>query len=80
MFMTSSEALAECSPLVKGDGSKLLPDLCEIRNVSRYIAIKVGLKAMEEGVATKVDREVLEKSVDKNFWLPEYREYRRTPF
>jgi malate dehydrogenase (oxaloacetate-decarboxylating) len=80
MFMTSSEALAACSPLVKGDGTKLLPDLCEIREVSRYIANQVGQKAMEEGVATKVDKNVLEKAVDKNFWMPEYREYRRTPF
>lgn len=80
MFMTSSKALAECSPRVKSGDGTLLPDLCTIREVSRYIAIQVGLKAMEEGVATKVDREVLERAVDKNFWLPEYRDYRRTPF
>lgn len=80
MFMISSEALAECSPLVKGEGKNLLPDLCEIKKVSRYIAIKVALKAMQEGVATRIDEEVLKKAVDKNFWLPEYREYRRTPF
>lgn len=80
MFMTSSEALAECSPLVKKESGKLLPDLNQIREVSRQIAVKVGLKAMEEGVATKVEQAVLEQAVDKNFWLPEYREYRRTPF
>ena len=80
MFMTSSEALAECSPLVKGEADELLPDLDKIRAVSKYIAIKVGLKAMEQGVATKVDRSVLEEKVQKNFWLPEYREYRRTSF
>jgi malate dehydrogenase (oxaloacetate-decarboxylating) len=80
MFMTSSEALAACSPLVQGTGTKLLPDLSDIRKVSRYIAIQVGLKAMQEGVATKVDKSVLENAIDKNFWLPEYREYRRTPF
>ncbi|MCW8879413.1 MAG: NAD-dependent malic enzyme [Kangiellaceae bacterium] len=80
MFMTSSEALAECSPLVKGEGNTLLPDLNAIREVSKYIAIKVGLKAMEQGVATKVAQEVLEHSVEKNYWMPEYREYRRTSF
>ncbi len=80
MFMTSSEALAECSPLVKGENDDLLPDLEQIRAVSKYIAIKVGLKAMEQGVATKVDLSVLEKAVEKNFWLPEYRDYRRTSF
>ncbi len=80
MFIASSEALAECSPLVKGESQNLLPSLNEIRNVSRYIAVQVGLKAMEEGVATRVDKEVLEAAVERNFWLPEYREYRRTPF
>lgn len=80
MFMTSSEALAECSPLVKGEGNELLPDLEKIREVSKYIAVKVGLKAMEQGVATKVDLSVLEAAVEKNFWLPKYREYRRTSF
>ncbi len=80
MFMVSSEALAECSPLVTGKNQQLLPDLCEIREVSRYIAVKVGMQAMKEGVAPIVDQEVLEKAVDKNFWLPEYREYRRSSF
>jgi len=80
MFMTASEALAACSPLVKGENDNLLPDLADIRQVSQYIAIQVGLKAMEQGVATKVEQDVLEKSVEKNYWLPEYREYRRTSF
>ena len=80
MFMISSEALAACSPLVKGEGDSLLPDLSSIRAVSKYIAIQVGLKAMEQGVATKVDRTVLERAVEKNYWLPEYRDYRRTSF
>lgn len=80
MFITASEALAECSPLVKGESDELLPDLCSIREVSRYIAVQVGLKAMEQGFATQVCPEVLEKSVDRNFWLPQYRDYRRTSF
>ncbi|WP_444996001.1 NAD-dependent malic enzyme [Aliikangiella sp. IMCC44359] len=80
MFMTSSEALAACSPLVKDESNQLLPDLNDIREVSRYIAVQVGLKAMEQGVATKVERSVLEKAVEKHFWLPEYRDYRRTSF
>jgi len=80
MFMVASEALAECSPLVKDDGNQLLPELSEIKEVSRYIAIKVGMQAIKEKVALRIDQETLEKCVDKNFWLPEYREYRRTPF
>jgi malate dehydrogenase (oxaloacetate-decarboxylating) len=80
MFMVSSEALAECSPLVKGEGDQLLPDLNQIQAVSRYIAIKVGLQAIKDDVGLRVDEETLEKCVEKNFWSPEYRQYRRTPF
>lgn len=80
MFMTASEALAACSPLVKGENDNLLPDICKISEVSHYIAVQVGLKAMQQGVATRVEQAVLERSVQNNFWLPEYREYRRTPF
>ncbi|TQV73725.1 NAD-dependent malic enzyme [Aliikangiella marina] len=80
MFMTSSEALAACSPLVKGENANLLPDLGDIREVSKYIAVQVGLKAMEQGVATKVEASVLEAAVEKNYWMPEYRSYRRTSF
>ncbi len=80
MLMISAEALAECSPLVTGKGDALLPALSDIRGVSRHIAVAVGLKAMEEGVATRVDQQVLEKAVDKQFWEPQYREYRRTSF
>ena len=42
--------------------------------------MQVGLKAMEQGVATKVEESVLQAAIAKNFWLPEYREYRRTSF
>ena len=77
MFMVASEALAECSPLVKGSGKNLLPALSQIREVSLYIAMAVGLQAIKEGVAPAVSREELEKQIQANFWSPEYREYRR---
>lgn len=80
MFMAASKALAESSPLVKGESRHLLADLEQIKSLSRYIAVQVGLTAMQENVATKIQQSALEKAVDKNFWLPEYRQYRRTPF
>lgn len=77
MFMVASEALAACSPLVSGSGEKLLPDLSEIREVNRTIALQVGLQAIEEGVAPKMESDELVKAIDQNFWLPEYRNYSR---
>lgn len=77
MFMVASEALAEISPLVNGTGDTLLPALNELREVSLYIALAVGLKAIEEGVAPAITQQELEESIQNNFWSPEYREYHR---
>ncbi len=75
--MHASEALAECSPLVNGTGKELLPGLNQLREVSLTIALAVGLQAIEEGVAPAATKEQLEQKIQANFWIPEYREYRR---
>ncbi len=80
MFMAASEALASCSPLVTGDGNDLLPALSEIRKVSRIIAVAVAKQAMQNGVAVEISDEKLQRRIDSNFWLPEYRDYRRSSF
>ncbi len=78
MFMVASETLANNSPLVKGTGNELLPPLKQIRNVSKEIAIAVANQALEENVAVNDEESCLFDLVEKNFWEPEYREYRRT--
>ncbi|MFK5923565.1 MAG: NAD-dependent malic enzyme [Verrucomicrobiota bacterium] len=80
MFITASEALAEFSPLVRGEGDFLLPELDNIRELSAHIAFEIGKQAMEEGVATRVDESVLKESIKRSMWFPEYRAYRRTSF
>ena len=77
MFMVASEALAKCSPLANGTGNDLLPALNELREISLYIALAVGLQAIAEKVAPVVSRAELEQKIQANFWSPEYREYRR---
>jgi len=80
MFMAASEALASCSPLVKGESNKLLPSLSEIRGVSSVIAIAVAKQAMADGVAPEIPDDKLESRIKSSFWMPEYREYRRNSF
>ncbi|NOQ63410.1 MAG: oxaloacetate-decarboxylating malate dehydrogenase [Methyloprofundus sp.] len=77
MFMAASEALAEMSPIVNGTGDTLLPPLSELRAVSLQIARAVGMQAIKEEVAPVVTEEQLEENIQKNFWEPKYREYRR---
>lgn len=80
MLMASSNALADCSPLLHDSEGDLLPSVGDIKAVSKKIAFKVAKAAIEAGVAAEVSDEILEKSIQDNFWTPEYRQYKRIPF
>ena len=78
--MASSNALAECSPKLQDPTANLLPDLDQIQHISKIIALRVAQAAIDDGVAPKVGFDVLQKAIDTNFWIPEYREYKRVTF
>ena len=78
MLMTASRALADCSPLVNDGEGPVLPEIKDIQGVSKLIAIEVGKAAQLAGVAVVTSEDVLSKAVSNNFWLPQYRNYRRT--
>jgi malate dehydrogenase (oxaloacetate-decarboxylating) len=80
MMMTASKALADASPAVQFGAGALLPPLGDIREVSKLIARAVILQAIADGVALPIPHEVIDEKIEKNFWQPEYREYRRTSF
>ena len=77
MLMASSHALAECSPKVLHGSENLLPPLNEIRQVSLNIAKAVYQQAMDDGVAPIVCEEDMEKNIQREFWEPVYRDYKR---
>lgn len=54
--------------------------IVEIQKVSRVIAFKVAKAAMDAGVAPVISDELLIENIEKNFWKPEYRQYKRVPF
>lgn len=80
MMMTASKALADASPVVQTGVGALLPPLDSIREVSKVIAKAVILQAIADGVALPIPHEIIDEKIEKNFWQPEYREYRRTSF
>ncbi|MFT7387116.1 MAG: malate dehydrogenase (oxaloacetate-decarboxylating) [Candidatus Endobugula sp.] len=77
MLMASSYALAEYSAVHNSGSAELLPDLNDIREVSKYIAKMVFRQAIIDGVTPTVSDEDIEKAIDSNFWRPSYRPYRR---
>lgn len=80
MLMASSMALADCSPKLIDPEADLLPDLNELQKVSKIIAFKVAQAAIADGVAVALSDDLILKSIEDNFWKPEYRRYKRIPF
>lgn len=80
MIMMASKALADASPVVQKGVGALLPPLDNIRSVSKVIAKTVILQAIADGVALPIPVDLIDEKIEKNFWQPEYREYRRTSF
>jgi malate dehydrogenase (oxaloacetate-decarboxylating) len=77
MLMAASNALAECAPVVTGEGDAMLPPLKDIQAVSRKIAFAVARQAQQDGVALENTDEQLHQAIEANFWFPRYRMYRR---
>ncbi|MDX2321340.1 MAG: NAD-dependent malic enzyme [Moritella sp.] len=77
MLMAASRALADCSPLGRDGQGPLLPSLTDIHEVSKEIAFWVAKTAQLQGVALQTSDEVIRNNIEKNFWLPEYRQYKR---
>ncbi|WP_437213953.1 NAD-dependent malic enzyme [Pectobacterium sp. LFLA-215] len=80
MLMAASRALADCSPLANNGEGALLPDLADIQQVSKRIALEVGKAAQLQGAAVVTSSDALQKAIEHNFWQPQYRSYKRTSF
>ncbi|WP_348767259.1 NAD-dependent malic enzyme [uncultured Salinisphaera sp.] len=80
MLMAASRALAENSPLgTTGEGA-LLPALSDVRELSQSIAFAVAKQAQADGVALTTSDETIVERVERHFWYPRYRRYRRAAF
>jgi malate dehydrogenase (oxaloacetate-decarboxylating) len=77
MLMATSATLADASPLAETGQGALLPPLQDIAELSKKIAFAVGKVAMAQGLALEVSDEVLRERIEKHFWMPEYRPYKR---
>ncbi len=77
MLLASSEILAGASPRAAGTGSELLPPLQQITDVSKSIAFAVAKVAQSQGHALEISDAQLHARIDRIFWTPHYRNYKR---
>lgn len=77
MLMAASQTLAAASPLANTGAGGLLPPLTDIVALSKKIAFAVGKVAQQQGLALEIPDELLHARIEQNFWLPQYRSYKR---
>ncbi len=80
MLMAASETLAASSPLANTGQGELLPPITGIAALSKQIAFAVGKVAQSQGLALEISDERLQELIERNYWHPEYRSYRRVSF
>ena len=78
MLQVASETLAAASPLANTGKGELLPPLTEIAQLSKDIAFAVAKVAFEQSLALELSDEDILAKIERNFWQPEYRHYKRT--
>ena len=77
MLMVASTTLAELSPGQEDQSSSVLPPLTSLPQISRKIAFKVAKTAIAQELARDMSDEELLAAIERDFWVPAYREYRR---
>ena len=77
MLMVASTTLAELSPGQEDQSSAVLPPLTALPQISRKIAFTVARTAIAQDLARDMTDDELLASIERNFWSPVYREYRR---
>ena len=78
MIMASSNTLADVSPLANSGTGGLLPPLTQITQLSKSIAFNVAKVEMNQGHALTISDDELRERIEKYFWTPQYRQYKRS--
>ena len=72
MFIAAARALSEYSPARSVSTASLYPKVEDVREVSRRVALAVGLAAQQSGVAERTSHEELERRITAQMWVPHY--------
>ena len=73
MFVSAALTLSEFSPALRDPFAALYPPLEIVRDVSRKVAVAVGLEAQRAGLAEQTTPEELIRRIDTKIWKPHYR-------
>jgi malate dehydrogenase (oxaloacetate-decarboxylating) len=72
MFVEAARVLSDFSPVLNDPDGPLYPPLESVREISRNVALAVGVEAQRVGLARPTCREELERNVTNKMWQPRY--------
>jgi malate dehydrogenase (oxaloacetate-decarboxylating) len=78
MFSAAARVLSEFSPALTDPDAPLYPPLESVREISRKVAVAVGIEAQQAGLAEITSRDELEQNVRDKMWRPHSVLLRRT--
>ena len=77
MFSEAARVLSEFSPALNDTDAPLYPSVEGVREISRKVAVAVGVEAQQAGLTETTSLEELERNVRDKMWRPNYVVLRR---
>ena len=72
MFTAAAKVLSEFSPADQSADAALYPRLENVREISRAVALSVGIEAQRSGLAEAASLDVLKNRIKTKMWKPHY--------
>ena len=72
MFSAAARVLSEFSPALTDADAPLYPPVESVREISRKVAVAVGVEAQQAGLTETTSLEELERNVREKMWSPHY--------
>ena len=77
LFLAAAHALSDCSPARRDREAPLYPEIEDVREVARRVALAVGKAAQQAGVAEHTSEDELERRITAMMWRPQYPRLKR---
>lgn len=72
MMLAAARALGDWSPAIHVPDAPLLPSIEQMQEAAVSIAVAVGRRAIEDGLAPAADVSTLEQRIRQRIWRPQY--------
>jgi malate dehydrogenase (oxaloacetate-decarboxylating) len=72
MFSAAARVLSEFSPALTDTDAPLYPPLESVREISRKVAVAVGVETQQSGLTKTTSLDELERNVRDKMWSPDY--------